>query len=408
MDDGNEDSVRDRKPRSPDRPADEIQVLRDLRSDPSVIDAIDESDGDSLTLQKSLRERFPAELVRAALGLVDARSRAAAKFPEAKRLWADRVLVEQATAPEIAKHKAQRFEGRVIDLCCGLGSDTLALARRGNVLAVDASLRSCLFTKWNTEDAGLEYQVQITTALAESINVGGRLIHLDPDQRAGGKRSRRVEHLSPSLAEITRLMASARGGAVKLSPASNFGGKFIDAEHELISLNGECKEAVIWFGELAEPDLWRATILPENATLEAMPLQHYAERSSLQRFLYDPNPAVVRAGLIDCWGERDSLCRLDDADEYLTSDRAIDSAFGRSFEVLAELPNNETKLRREVARLNWGDAEIKCRHLSIDARAIRSRLSLKPEGERGTVIFARIGGRARIVLARRLPKSSSQ
>ena len=38
--------------------------------------------------------------------------------------------------------------------------------------------------------------------------------------------------------------------------------------------------------------------------------------------------------------------RLDEAEEYLTSDRKVDSPFVQTFEVLAELPNNDRELRR--------------------------------------------------------------
>ena len=75
---------------------------------------------------------------------------------------------------------------------------------------------------------------------------------------------------------MTQLTKEFRGGAIKTSPASNFGGKFPLAEVELVSLKGECKEATIWFGELAEPGLWRATALPSGESLSGDPLSAVA------------------------------------------------------------------------------------------------------------------------------------
>ena len=55
-------------------------------------------------------------------------------------MWFERTGLEQATAEPVARHKARRFAGRtatVIDLCCGIGGDTLALADWAEVVAVD-------------------------------------------------------------------------------------------------------------------------------------------------------------------------------------------------------------------------------------------------------------------------------
>ena len=48
-----------------------------------------------------------------------------------------RVGLEQASDEVVAAHKAGRFSdcGRVADLCCGIGGDTLALAARAEVVA---------------------------------------------------------------------------------------------------------------------------------------------------------------------------------------------------------------------------------------------------------------------------------
>ncbi len=62
-------------------------------------------------------------------------------------------------------------------------------------------------------------------------------------------------------------MKNAPGGAIKLSPASDFAEHFggPGIEVELVSLNGECKEATVWFGAAATCRR-RATKLPENVT----------------------------------------------------------------------------------------------------------------------------------------------
>ena len=88
---------------------------------------------------------------------------------------------------------------------------------------------------------------------------------------------------------MSRRIDEFGGGGIKASPASNFGGKFPHAEIELVSLEGECKEATIWFGELAEPGLWRTTVLPSGETIAGDPL------AAVVPSLF-PGPVSLRSG----------------------------------------------------------------------------------------------------------------
>src|SRR4051794_24096502 len=57
------------------------------------------------------RKDAPAELVAAALRLVEGRRRGASKFLRADRMWFEPRGVEQATSEAVARHKARRFAG---------------------------------------------------------------------------------------------------------------------------------------------------------------------------------------------------------------------------------------------------------------------------------------------------------
>ena len=227
------------------------------------------------------------------------------------------------------------------------------------------------------------------------------LVHIDPDRRVGTMgRVSRMEDYIPGLDFLKDLINRCRGGAIKVGPASNFGGKFPEAEIELISLNGECKEATVWFGELAGEQPFRATVLPSKETIAGHPLAVAVPVAPLGRFLYDPDPAVVRAGLVDVVADRLGLSRLDSAEEYLTSDEWIQSPFVQSFEILTNLPNNERDLKAWIRTSGIGSVEIKCRHIPVQADILRRRLPLSGPTP-GVVVFARVDGKARIIGARR-------
>ncbi len=388
---------------------DPVETYRELRATPELLVRVAESDAPELRLQAELRKSYADDLVRAALSLRDARLRARGKFERADDTWFDAVGLEQATPEAVARHKAARFardEEPVVvhDYCCGVGADTTALAAAGcRVVAYDRDPLRAEFARWNVEAAGLADRVTVEVADVEALTDRDALLHVDPDRRASGsgrRRTIRLEQMVPSLDRLHQWIDEFPGGAVKLSPASNFQDKFRDVEIELVSLNGECKEATVWFGRLAGDAPWRATVLPSGETLTGDPLDAYAPPGPLGRFLHDPDPAVVRAGLVDALCEATSLSRLDAAEEYLTSDEPVDSPFTQTFEVLAEVRNNNREIRRAVRAAGFGSVEIKCRHVPVEAEAVRRRLPLDGD-QPGVVVFARVEGRTRVVIARR-------
>ena len=380
-----------------------LETYQALAATPQIFDAIAEAQGlDPLRIQTRLREEFPSELVPLALTVTELRAKAASRhLPHADQMWFDRVRLEQATAWPVALHKAQRLQGLVQDLCCGLGADALALARRGPVVAVDSDPLACWFTQENAKVHGVADQIRVERATAESYSDRTGLLHLDPDRRTGATgRAVRVEDYVPNLETMHRFMAEFPGGAIKLSPASNFGGKFEDVEIDLISLAGECKEATIWFGSLRGHHPWRATALPSGETIAGDPLSAEPQLDALGEYLLDPDPALVRAGLVDLFCEQQKISRLDLAEEYLTNNVLVKSPFVRPFRVLQELPNNERDLRNALRDLDAGVLEIKARRLPVPVERLQKRLP--HGGSRPLVVFyCRIAGRSRIVIAER-------
>ena len=381
---------------------DECRVLHVLRETPQIFAQIAASDGSELALQSILRRQYPDDVVRGAITLQALRRKGSIKFSRADQMWFDRQGLEQSTSEGVARHKALRFQGSVWDLCCGIGSDALAQAINCEVMAFDLNPAATLRTQWNAEVYGVDHRLQTRTADVLQLQGIAGLIHIDPDRRPGSSgRVSRIEDYVPGLEFLKAMMPRCRGGAIKLSPASNFGGKFPGAEIELISLHGECKEATVWFGDLASKSEFRATVLPSGATVAGHPLEVAVPVVPLGAYLYDPDPAVVRAGLVDLVADQLGLVRLDAAEEYLTSEQRIVSPFVQTFEVLANLPNNERDLKGWLRTSGIGPLEIKCRHIPTQADALRRRLPLTGSLQ-GVVIIARLNGKARIVCARRV------
>ncbi len=382
----------------------ELTTLHGLRGAPELLAAVSRATGSEFAIQRTLRDEYDAGLVRAALSLHEVRIRANGVLPHAEQLWLTRTGLEQTTHPVVAAHKARRFPATVpvLDLCCGIGGDAAALARRGPVTVLDhdeAMIERC---KWNLTVWGCPAPRTIV-ADANNVSVAGEMIHVDPDRRRSRSRpTKRLEQYIPGLTWMQAATRVAAGGAIKLGPAGNFMQKFPGCEIELISLHGECREATVWFGQLATVEQFRATVLPSGESIAGDPLGVWSKVAAQPgQFLLDPDPAVVRSGLLDVVCERLNLQRLDDEEEYLTSDKHPESPFVTAFEVIAMLPNNRKRLCQFLRSEPALYYEIKCRHIAVDAASVGRKL---PRGgtQPRVIFFLRVQGKTQIVVARRL------
>ncbi|HAD60155.1 MAG TPA: hypothetical protein DCG12_13000 [Planctomycetaceae bacterium] len=395
----------------------DLKLLNRLRDNAQLFEDIRSESGSELARQERLRATYEADLVVAGVSLEDCRSRAASRLPDGDRLWLTAKSLQQATAWEVALHKAARFpEGeRVTDLCSGVGVDTAALLNRGPVTSVDIDEAMLLRAKWNLEawrnasrvSSGHEWTPEQgdVCQLGPAELAGMGLLHVDPDRRVNRDRAaKRLEQYSPKLEWMQEAVTSGASGALKLGPASNFQQKFPGTEIELISLHGECREATVWFGDLAGPHSFRATSLPTGETVSGDPLQAWCPIvDGPQEYIFDPDPAIVRSGLLDTIGEMHSMGRLDGGDEYLTSGGLPETAFLTSYFVEATLPNNMRKVKNHLRDDPCRDYEIKCRHVKVDATKVRRSLPVG-KGPLKTLFFLRVNGRARVILARRVTR----
>ena len=370
---------------------------------------ISECSAAELSGQRKLREHFDQELVRAALSLHEARAKAMGLLPNAEHLWLTRVGLEQSTAWEVARHKAQRFSAaeQVFDLCCGVGVDAGNIAAHTNVIAIDNEPSMCLRTTWNADVWGHGSRMESRCQDVSGDLWADKIVHVDPDRRAGSDRpTKRLELYQPNLEWMQKLTRTATGGGIKIGPASNFLQKFPGCEIELISLHGECREATVWFGSMAGPHTFRATVLPAGESLSEDPLSAWTNTTPTPgAYLFDPDPAIVRSGLLDVMAEQNNLLRLDAEEEYLTADQIPTTAFVTAFKIEAVLSNSVKELKQYLRKSPSQHYEVKCRRISIEADVVRRQLPTGAEPPR-VIIFAKVAGRGAIVVAHRVTGAS--
>ncbi len=356
---------------------------------------------------EGLRKHAPPGAVSAAVRLALARQKSALKFERGSLMWVDSKGVQQSTPEPVAKHKANRFRsGLIVDLCAGIGGDTLALAAASKVISVDIDHAMCRRILYNADVHGVADRVVAVRARAEQFAIpSGAWVHLDPDRRASSRRASRLADYCPGPEYWTSLIARVPAGAIKLSPAADFRQHFASSnvEIELISLHGECKETTVWFGELASCRR-RATRLPENVTWTDRdnPTSGLALVVSPGCLVYDPDPSLLRADLLDSFACEHNLNRLAEGVDYLTADHLVKSPFLSAFEVREVSSLDLRVLRRLVAKHEIGTLEIKVRGARVTPEGLREKLKLR--GERTATLIVAGGGKgpARAILAQRV------
>ena len=291
----------------------------------------------------------------------------------------------------------------MFDLCCGVGVDASAIAAHTKVTAIDTAAAMCLRTEWNAAIWNRADSIQTQCADVTDIDWSGKVVHVDPDRRAESDRpTKRLELYQPDLAWMQQLTRKAAGGGIKISPASNFLQKFPGCEIELISLKGECREATVWFGSMAGEHAFRATALPSGESISADPLSVWTNVvPAAAEYIFDPDPAIVRSGLIDVMAEQHSMQRLDAEEEYLTSTECVSSGFVTAFRIEAVLSGNIKDLKQYLRKDPSTHYEVKCRRIPTNADVVRRQLPTGKAAPR-VIFFARIAGRSTIVVTQRV------
>ncbi len=372
-----------------------------------------------------LRRSCDASLVSAALELVAARRKARGKFERPDELWCDAAGVEQASDCRVAAWKAARMRevlgdrGEILDLCCGIGGDAMAMAAAGlAVTAVDLDPRRAWMTARNARCSS-------TVAEAESVDLAGAAIHADPARRdeRGGGRSWSLDEHRPGRAWIERALREPRAAAIKFSPGVDrraFGDAPI--EWEWIESNGALVQAVAWSGRFAHsPDTTRATLVGEGrapTTIAGTPDDARSDWLAVDgalregAWLGEPRPSLERARLLTEALAGSGARELAPGLGLVAAPSPDASPWLEWFAFAGEVSGRAEAMPRLAAELAAAHGaagavrSVRVRGGAVDADALTRALSCAPTG-RFVLLAWRDGGRARAALCEAMPARPS-
>jgi SAM-dependent methyltransferase len=361
---------------------------------------------DLLTGLSRLREELGAELAGPAWELARLRARARPVFgTDADLLFLTADTLEQAGRPELAHRRAARLladgGGPVADLGCGAGTDTVALARRGaSVIAIDHDPVARELTAANAAALGVAPQVRVVAG--DVVDVVDRAEHgwvagcpaavLDPARRAGGRRQLDPDRWSPPWSTVAALLERVPRALVKVAPGLDHERVPDGVEAEWVSAGGSIAEALLW-GTGVSATWRRATLLHDGGFLELTADEDpgTAPVGPVRGWLHEPDPAVIRSGLVALVVADLDATLVDPTIAYLTSDASAGWPWVRSYRVDVVLPFNLKRLRALLRTRGVGRVTVKKRGSAIEPETL-SRQLRGPGAQSAVVVVTRVAG----------------
>ena len=317
-------------------------------------------------------------------------ARAAQKLPSyaAAQCILPPLAFEQASSEACAAHK--RIGGdTVLDLTCGLGVDAFFLSRRfGRVVTLERNDVLARVAAENFSRLGAT-NIEVVNTSADGLHFDW--IYADPDRRsAEGRKLVRLEDCSPDIIALKPLLDRVSGRlCIKNSPLFDIGEAlrlFPDSRVEVVSLDGECKEVLV-YADGTGP-LVTATALG-HGSFSAQPGDTAPEPETFDparcRWLVVPDVALQKARLVRLhlagkaavWSENG----------YGFAAEEPQGVLGRIYAVERIEPYDPKRLKRE---LKGRGAEVLKRDFPLAAEELMRRLGLHPGAEL-RLAFTKIG-----------------
>jgi hypothetical protein len=371
---------------------------------------------EAFELNSTLRKAgHSPELVSAVLTQSRLRTRAEAKFGEfARSMLFTQAGLEQATRLNVAARHAERFAQagirHVADLGCGLGADALALASMDltvTAVEMDETTAACATVNLIPFPNATVVHSDATAVSLDGIDG----VWLDPARRttstSGTKRIWDPEAFSPPLSFVESLAATGRAVGVKMGPGMPHDSVPAGCEAQWVSVGGDVTEVSLWFNSVSRPGIRRAALLlgPQGAA-EITSAEDFdggptAPVGPAEGYLYEPDGAVIRAGLVADVALELGGHLLDEHIAYICAPELRDTPFARAYRVLEVMPYNVKALKGWVRDNGITVLDIKKRGMSVTPEEVRKQLLAGNKGghkgggrgaaKTATLVLTRIG-----------------
>ena len=371
--------------------------------------------------------------VRKLVAQIAARQKARDKLPawyaNEDVVFPPALSVEQASSERTARYKASLVGGaRLLDLTGGMGVDAWAFAQRvGQVVYVEQRSDLAELAAHNLPRLGAANVIIRTEdglAVVDRLTQPADWIYLDPHRRDGqGGRVVRLADCEPNVLRIgvlTGLLAKAARILLKTSPLIDIDATIrqltgppensisgaVEAVH-VVAVQGEVKEVLFTLGNglasIADIE-FNAINLLANSTIE-MTFKWKEERTAgvvlgnPQRYVYEPNAAVLKAGAFRLTAARHNLVKLA-PNSHLYTNRTLRPDFpGRVFELEHVIKPDRKTLQPLIPTMK---ANLTVRNFPQSVAELRKKLGLQEGGDGYIFATTLLNGDKRLLITRKI------
>lgn len=371
------------------------QLINSLNSD-------DLAEQNALRTITRLREQVTPQQAGVILQQARLRAQATAKFgDDAAHMLFTSDALQQASDPQIRAYRAASVAGKsVVDVGCGIGADTIALARAGcNVTALEIDPVRVAMARHNLQVLGLSGRVLHHDA-TEGIPSGFDVAFFDPARRdEQGKRIFNLDDYQPPLHiihdwDVEQIM-------VKLSPGVDLAQlqQYAPAGSvEFISVDGDLKEAVLHLP--AKPTETIATRIDAQGvhTFQRAGNEPDIPIAAPHGWLLEPDPAILRAGLVRDLAAMLGAQMLDPTIAYLWAEDRPQSPWVRTWRIRDVMPFNLKRLRRCLQQHGIRHITAKKRGFPMTPDELINRLKLKKGDGSATLVLTRVNDELTVLI----------
>ncbi|WP_213522689.1 methyltransferase [Nonlabens sp.] len=302
------------------------------------------------------------ELTQQLVGLQKARYKFPSLFKNPHILYPPKVNLEQTSSEITAVYKSQLYAiDSMIDLTGGFGIDVSAFAKACSStthIELSKSLQEYAQHSFKIQELQTKsFQSDGIQFLKDTAEVYD-LIYLDPSRKtATHAKAVMLSDYEPNvLVNLELLLQRGKRVMIKTSPMLDITAgikqlKKVSSLH-IVAVKNEVKE-LLWVltkEEVSQVRLTCINLLTEQPVFKSiLGAQHSPTYSKPQKYLYEPNAAIMKSQQFDSLMQHYALQKLDQDAHLFTSEKLCDFP-GRIFEIKKVAPNTSKILKRLYAK----------------------------------------------------------
>lgn len=346
-----------------------------------------------LALQKN---PFPNADWIAILNQIEAKTKAKDKLPNwfsAKNIiYPSKLSIEQTSSEKTASYKASIVSGeRLIDLTGGFGVDDYYFAKKiTSVGHCEINPELSDLVKHNFEQLNISNITCYTgdsLVTLKTLNRKWDWIYIDPSRRNDAKgKVFMLKDCLPNVPEnLNFYFNNSDAILIKTAPLLDLSAGLLELQNvktiHIVALENEVKE-LIWElhrGHTGKTNIKTINLLKDKSETFDFILDDQSKLPDFglpQKYLYEPNSAIMKSGGFDQVGIFYNLNKLHKHSHLYTSDHLI-SFPGRVFEIQNTIPYSKTEMKMYLENTK---ANITTRNFPDTVEGIRKKWKIKEGG----------------------------